>query len=347
MRDRLARAGGAGDQQVRHLREIRAHRRAADVLAERERQRRCHVVVRLRLDDLAERDDLALLVRDLQTHDRLAGNHFHDAHADGGQRAREILGEAGDLAHLDAGRRTHLEARDHRARLHGHDFHLDAEILELELDQARHRLERFLRIAGLARRRIVEQLERRQLARLGRVEHRHLALFLDALALLDHRRRRLDARLDARGRALLFDLGGFDARLLGFEPTATSRATLRRALIQPMAFQMPAPIRSTMVSQETPKASDTPAIQAVSMNSVAPRKFRPTRARCRRTARPRRPRSARSRPALQCSVASPQLANSISVKPPMRTAVLARVRPSSSSRCRNITKQATPSIMRK
>ena len=37
---RLARAGGAGDEQVRHLREIRAHRRAADVLAERDRQRR-------------------------------------------------------------------------------------------------------------------------------------------------------------------------------------------------------------------------------------------------------------------------------------------------------------------
>ena len=35
--------------------------------------------------------------------------------------------------------------------LHGDDFHLDAEILELELDQARHRLERFRRIRRLAR----------------------------------------------------------------------------------------------------------------------------------------------------------------------------------------------------
>ena len=104
------------------LGEIRAHRRAADVLAERERQRRGHVVVGLGLDDLAERDDLALLVRDLEAHDRLAGNDFDHAHADGGQRTREILGEAGDLADLDAGRRTHLEARDHGPGLHGDDF---------------------------------------------------------------------------------------------------------------------------------------------------------------------------------------------------------------------------------
>ena len=61
---------------------------------------------------------------------------------------------------------------------------------------------------------------------------------------------------------------------LASTPTATSRATLRRALIQPTPFQMPAPILSTMVSQDTPKASDTPAIHAASMNSVAPRKLR-------------------------------------------------------------------------
>ena len=67
-------------------------------------------------------------------------------------------------------------------------------------------------------RRIVEQLERRQFAGLGRIEHRHLAFFLDALALLDHHGGRFDARLDARGHALLFDLGRLDARLLGFEP---------------------------------------------------------------------------------------------------------------------------------
>ncbi len=41
-------------------------------------------------------------------------------------------------------------------RLHRDDLYLDAEILELELDEPRHRLERFRRVSGLARRRVVE-----------------------------------------------------------------------------------------------------------------------------------------------------------------------------------------------
>ncbi len=61
-----------------------------------------HLVVGLRLDDLAERHDLALLVRDLEAHGRLARDDLDDAHADRGQRPREVLGEAADLADLDA-----------------------------------------------------------------------------------------------------------------------------------------------------------------------------------------------------------------------------------------------------
>ena len=38
--DRFARAGRAGDQQVRHARQIRHDGHAADVLAQRQRQRR-------------------------------------------------------------------------------------------------------------------------------------------------------------------------------------------------------------------------------------------------------------------------------------------------------------------
>ena len=52
--DGLAGAGGAGDQQVRHACEIRDHRHAADVLAERERERRADLVVGLGFDDLAQ-----------------------------------------------------------------------------------------------------------------------------------------------------------------------------------------------------------------------------------------------------------------------------------------------------
>jgi hypothetical protein len=56
---------------------------AADVLAERQRQRRCKIIVGAGFDDLTQCDELALFVGNLQAHDRLAGDHFHDAYADG------------------------------------------------------------------------------------------------------------------------------------------------------------------------------------------------------------------------------------------------------------------------
>ena len=115
-RDRLARARRARDQQVRHARKVGAHRLAADVLAERERQRRLQLVVGLRLHDLAERDDLANLVRNLEADVRLARNDLDDAHAHGRERSREVLREIADLAALHARGGLELEARDDRAR---------------------------------------------------------------------------------------------------------------------------------------------------------------------------------------------------------------------------------------
>ena len=195
------------------------------------------------------------------------------------------------------------------------------------------RLERFRRIRRLVRRRIVEQLERRQLAGLRRLEQRHLPLLLDALALLDDRRAAPRCAACTRVATFFcFDLRGFDARLLALRRRPRRRARCCGArLNQPMPFQMPAPMRSMIVSQETPNASDTPAIHAASSNSVAPRKFRPAgepaadelpddaarglRAACPDPSAASRGRSSRS---------------ACSAKPPMRTAVLTRVRPSSS-----------------
>ena len=59
-RDRLAGAGGAGDQQMRHAGEIDDHRLAADGLAEAERQLGGGVVVFARGQQFAEIDLLAL-----------------------------------------------------------------------------------------------------------------------------------------------------------------------------------------------------------------------------------------------------------------------------------------------
>ena len=154
---------------------------------------------------------ISALVRNFETHHRFARDDLHHAHADRRQRPREIFGERTDLTRLDAGRGTQLEARDHRTRQHGDDFDLNAEIFELELDEARHGLERFGRVTGLARRWIVEQLQRRQFTRLGG-EQWHLSLFLDALTLLGLRRRWLDARLRTTRGFFGFDLERFFAR---------------------------------------------------------------------------------------------------------------------------------------
>ena len=140
--DRLARAGRAGDQAVRHLREVGDDRVADDVLAEAHRQLRRGVVVDLRAEDLRQPDRLALRVRQLERHRRLARDRLDDADADQAQRARQVLREVDDLRALHAGGRLDLVARDHRARRRRDHAHLDAEVLQLLLDQPRGHLER-------------------------------------------------------------------------------------------------------------------------------------------------------------------------------------------------------------
>ena len=78
--DRLAGAGGAGDQQVRHAGEVGDDRLAADVLAERQGE---GAGMRSRILGEASRsrriDRLALRVRQLDADDVAAGHH-RDAH---------------------------------------------------------------------------------------------------------------------------------------------------------------------------------------------------------------------------------------------------------------------------
>ena len=157
--DRLARAGGAGDQQVRHL--ARDPRTPA--------RRRCPCPAPASAARPTSSYAFDLMISPSVTISRfsfgisrpitdLPGITSTTRTLIADSDAREVLGEAGDLADLHARRGPHLEARDHRARLHRDDLDLDAEILELEFDQARHRLERLRRIARLALRRIVEQI---------------------------------------------------------------------------------------------------------------------------------------------------------------------------------------------
>jgi hypothetical protein len=125
---------------------------------------------------------------DLEAHRRLAGNDLDDAHADRRERACEVLREVRDLRDLDARRGRSSKARDDGPGMHLDDFGLDAEIAQLQLDEARHRLERLGRVAarrgggssssdsaGSARARLLEQ--------------RDLLFLFDAFALLDLGRR--------------------------------------------------------------------------------------------------------------------------------------------------------------
>src|SRR5690606_30931983 len=144
---------------------------------ERQRQRGIHLFVSLRAQDLAQRDDLAGLVRDLEADRRLAGYDLHHPDTDRRQRARQVLGKIADLADLHARGRGQLEARHDRTGLDGHHLDLDAEVLELEFHKPRHRLERFLGVARRLLWRRIQQGQRRQLARRrGRIEEWYLAL---------------------------------------------------------------------------------------------------------------------------------------------------------------------------
>ncbi len=85
--DRLARAGGAGDQQMRHAGELGDHGLAADRLAEAERQLELGLLEVLGGQQLAQIDRLALLVRQLDA-DGVAAGH----HGDAGRRPRSSSG---------------------------------------------------------------------------------------------------------------------------------------------------------------------------------------------------------------------------------------------------------------
>ena len=86
------------------------------------------------LEDVAEVDDPAARVRDLDADRLLAGDRRQDADVGRGQRVGEVVLELRDLADLDAGREPQLVAGDVRAGDHADHARLDVEVAE-RLDQ--------------------------------------------------------------------------------------------------------------------------------------------------------------------------------------------------------------------
>ena len=183
-RHRLARAGGAADQQMRHAREVGDHRIAADVLAQRQRQAEPVVLVVAGRQQLAQEHRLAPRVGQLDADD-VAARHGGDARRYRAHRAGDVVGQADDAARLGAGRGLELVERDHRARPHLHDLALHAEIVEHGLEQAGVLLQRLLVDLGLGAdaRGQRQDVERRQLVFAGHEVELALAGLGGALAL--------------------------------------------------------------------------------------------------------------------------------------------------------------------
>ena len=101
---------------------------AGDVLAQEDGQRRG--VLGQHAVDVAEGDDAAVAVGDLDADRALARDRGEDADVGGGQRVGEVVLEVRDLRHLHAGRELQLVAGDVRAGDGADDLRLDAEVAE-------------------------------------------------------------------------------------------------------------------------------------------------------------------------------------------------------------------------
>ena len=206
--DRLAGSGGAGDQQMRHAREIDDDRFAADRLAEAERQFRGGVDIVVAGELLAQIDLLTRRVRQLDADGIASGDHG-DARRQRAHGAGDVVGESDHARRLDAGCGLELIERDHRARPGIDDLAAHAEVAEHALEGGGIGLQRIVaehRPSDGFRR--GEELERRQHIAPARLAWRARRRF----RLAPRRRRRLvfvlvdflrlDLRLQRGARAL-------------------------------------------------------------------------------------------------------------------------------------------------
>ena len=161
--DRFAGAGGAGDQQMRHAREIDDDGFAADVLAEAKRQLRHRLVAVLHRQQFAQIDLFAMRVRQFDADGVAAGDHG-DARRQRAHRARDVVGKPDHARRFDAGRGLEFVQRHHRAGMGLDDFAADAEIAEHAFQRARIGFQ-----LGLAERLAIRCLRRGQ--------HRHRRQF--------------------------------------------------------------------------------------------------------------------------------------------------------------------------
>ena len=134
--DRLARAGGTGDEQVRHLGQVGDDRLAVDVLAECERNLGLGFFPLGRVDDVAE-EHLGLdAVRHLDADGAAAGDGGEDVDVLGLDGGGDVVGQGGDALEPDAGRGVQLVAGDGRPLGDVALGDVDIKLLQRVLEQA-------------------------------------------------------------------------------------------------------------------------------------------------------------------------------------------------------------------
>ena len=126
--NRLARAGRARDQQMRHGLQIRNDRVAADILADCEGDLGLALFERLRVNDFAQSDHRYRIIFDLDANCRFARNRRFNTNRLCLQVQRDIVSKPYDAADLHADRRLNLITRDRRSLRHLHHSGIHMEV---------------------------------------------------------------------------------------------------------------------------------------------------------------------------------------------------------------------------
>src|SRR5215469_7775281 len=150
----------AGDQQMRHPREVRSHRPPRNVFSQRDGQLTVLGGELLSLENFPQIDSLALAVGHLDSNHRFALHRRLNYHRSRTQSHREVVGEIHNLTDLDARTGFELVHRDDRTRLNLYHPPRDAKVSELLLQHACAALQRGFIDQGVFGGRHVEQRRR-------------------------------------------------------------------------------------------------------------------------------------------------------------------------------------------
>ena len=160
--DGFARTRGAGNQQMRHARKVRDHRRAADILAECQGQLARVAMPAFITEHFGKEHGFALGIGHFNA-DHIAPRHGCDAHRNQAHGPRDIVSQANHARGFGAGRGFQFIQSHHRAGADFHNAPAHTVIFQHAFQKTRIGLQRFLgRPAHTLRGGGGQQIKRRQ-----------------------------------------------------------------------------------------------------------------------------------------------------------------------------------------